>query len=161
MGESPIMADPTGRILTEIRDAPAVAALCDRVRCPEPMGRQVNAAGVETDPGDARGPGKYVRFIVLVRLARSRLHQVPVQEVRYLARCYGLTAQDADQLAGAVRMALNDAGHRRTPAGVSIFSSFDEGDGGSVTDPDTGQPMTGVIVSVGASTSLIEAAPIG
>ena len=152
------LADPTGRLLLDIRGDASVAALTTRVRCPEPMGRTVNAAGVETDAGDARGPGKYVRFVVLVKLARTRLPRAPIQEVRYVARCYGLTAQDADTLAGAVSDAVHARGHRITPAGVSIFGSFDDGDGGSSKDPDTGQAMTPVFITVGA---LTEALPIG
>lgn len=149
------LADPTGRIVVEIRTAPAVAALTTRVRCPEPMGRTVNAAGVETDAGDARGPGKYVRFVVLTKLARLRLPRAPIQEVRYVAKCYGLTAQDADGLAAAVSDAVHAAGHRITAAGVSIFGSFDDGDGGATKDPDTGQPMTPVFITVGALTETL------
>ena len=149
------LADPTGRILVEIRSDPAVAALTTRVRCPEPMGRTVNAAGVTTDEGDARGPGKYVRFIVLTRLGRVRLKRAPVQEVRYVAKCYGTTAQDADQLAAAVSDALHAVGHRITAAGISIFTSFDDGDTGVTNDPDTGQPMSAIIVSVGALTEAL------
>ena len=152
------LADPTGRLLLDIRGDASVAALTTRVRCPEPMGRTVNAAGVETDAGDARGPGKYVRFIVLTKLARTRLKRAPVQEVRYVAKCYGLTGQDADALAAAVSDAVHARGHRISPAGVSIFGSFDDGDGGSTNDPDTHQPMTPVFVTVGA---LTEALPIG
>lgn len=149
------LADPTGRLLTDIRGDAAVAALTDRVRCPEPLGRQVTAGGVVTDEGDARGPGAYVRFVVLVRLGRSRLPHVPVQEVRYSARCYGLDARDAAALAGAVSEAVHDRGHRITAGGVSIFGSLDEGAEAAARDPDTGQPYESVLISVGASTALI------
>lgn len=149
------LADPTGRLLVEIRAHPAVAALTTRVRCPEPMGRTVNAAGVTTDEGDARGPGHYVRFVVLTKLARTRLRRAPIQEVRYVAKCYGTTAQDADGLAAAVSDAVHATGHRISPAGVSIFGSFDDGDGGATKDPDTGQPMTPIFITLGALTETL------
>jgi hypothetical protein len=149
------LTDPTGRILTDIRSDPAVAALTTRVRCPEPMGRIVTPAGVVTDEGDARGPGHYIRFVVLTQLSRVRLRRAPIQEVQYVAKCYGLTSQDAQQLAAAVSDSLHAAGHRITGAGLSILGSFDEGDLGMTNDPDTGQPMAGILVSVGAITTPI------
>jgi hypothetical protein len=149
------LVDPTGYLLTTIRDLPGVVALTDRVRCPEPMGRQVNAAGVETDAGDARGPGKYVRFILLRRLGRSRLPHVPLQEVRYVVMCYGLTAQDADALAGIVSDGLHGLAHRISPAGVSITGVLDDGGEPATTDPDTHQFHADIVLSVGAITALV------
>jgi hypothetical protein len=150
--------DPTGYLLTTIRDAAGVAALTTRVRVNEPMGRTVNAAGAETDAGDARGSGEYVRFIVLARLGRSRLRHVPVQEVRYVARCYGQGGnpyQDADALASAVSDAIHNLGHRISSGGVSVFGVYDEGGEGATKDPDTGQPHSDVVIALGALTSLI------
>lgn len=152
------LADPTGLLLTSIRDHAAVSALTTRVRVDAPAGRQVDSAGVETDAGDARGPGEWVRFVVLVRLARTRAPHVPTQDVRYVARCYGQggnPAQDADALAAAVSEAVHDVGRRVSGSGVVIFYSFDEGDSGPVKDPDTGQPHTDLVISVGASTAHI------
>jgi hypothetical protein len=149
------LADPFGFALTTIRDLPAVAALTTRVRPVEPMGRQVNAAGVETDAGDARGPGSYVRFIVLRRLGRIRVQRVPTQAVRLVAMCYGLTARDADQLAAAVSDGLHGMSHRISGGGVSVFSIFDDGGDGAVKDPDTGQYHADVVLAVGALTALV------
>lgn len=152
-------ADPFGRVLTEIRDDPSVAAITTRIRNGDAMGRTVNAAGVETDAGDSRGPGKYVPFVVLTRLPGGfRLKRAPVQEVRMLAKCYAATAQLAAVLAGAVGDAVHARGHRITPAGVAIFGSFDEGTGGATNDPDTHQPCEYVFITVGA---LSETLPIG
>ena len=106
--------------------------------------------GGEPAQGDALGPGKYQRFVVLVRLARTRLKRAPIQEVNYAARCYGTTHQDAAALAGEVSDAVHARGHRITPGGLSIFGSFDDGGGGSAVDPDTGQPYEVVLISVGA-----------
>ena len=106
--------------------------------------------GGEPAAGDALGPGRYQRFVVIVRLARTRLKRAPIQEVTYAARCYGVTHQDAAALAGEVSDAVHSRGHRITPGGLSIFGSFDDGGGGSAVDPDTGQPYEVVLISVGA-----------
>jgi hypothetical protein len=108
-----------------------------------------------TDPGDARGPGAYVPFVVLVNLGHSRLKHVPIQEVRIAARCYAATAQLADALAGAVSDAIHDAGYRTSGSGQVIFTSFDDGGEGATTDPDTKQPVSTVVISVGALTETI------
>jgi hypothetical protein len=139
------MIDPTGFLLTSIRDNPAVQALTARVRGGEPA------------PGDALGSGSYQRFIVLSQLGRQREKRVPVQEVRYVAKCYGLTYQDADALAGVVSDAVHNIGPRISAAGVLIFQSFEDGGEGATKDPDTGQPMSAIVVSVVAAT---QAAPI-
>ena len=143
------LADPTGRILTEIRGDAAVAALCTRVRPGQPAGK------TEADGGDARGPGQYVRFIVISRLGHARLKRVPIQEVRLLVKCYGLTVQDAAALAAAASAAVHARGHRLTSGGVAIFGSFDDGGSGADTDPVTGQPHEDFIVQVSASTELL------
>lgn len=137
------MIDPMGRILTEIRDNVAVAALTTRIRGGEPA------------PGDALAPGSYQRFVVLTRLGHARLKRAPVQEVRIVAKCYGVTFQDAAALAGAVSDSVHAKGHRISSSGVVIFGSFDDIGQGAEKDPDTGQPMESFIVSVGALTELI------
>jgi hypothetical protein len=137
------LVDPLGRILTEIRDNAAVAAITTRIRGGEPA------------KGDALGPGAYVPFVVLTQLGSSRLPHAPVQEVRLLAKCYGVTAQGATALAGAVSDAIHATGHRISGSGVVIFDSFDDGGEGATKDPDTDQPMASVVISVNALTSLI------
>lgn len=137
------LVDPMGRILTEIRDDATVAAITTRIRGGEPA------------PGDALGAGEYLPFVVLVRLGTSRLKHVPIAETRIAARCYGVTYQGAAALAGAVSDAIHAKGHRLTVAGVSIFSSFDDGGGEATKDPETAQPYETVVISVGASTEFI------
>lgn len=137
------MIDPTGFLLTTIRDFPAVAALTTRVRGGEPA------------PDDALGAGSYQRFIVLSQLGRQREKRVPVQEVRYVAKCYGQggnPAQDAMALAGAVSDSVHNIGPRHNASGVLIWASFDDGGGDAGKDPDTGQPMVPVVISVTAAT---------
>ena len=137
------LVDVTGYILTTIRDDPTVAALTTRVRGGEPA------------PGDALGPGGYQRFIVLTRLGAQRQKYLPVQEVRILAACYGLTHQDAAALAGAVSDAIHNTGVRLSAGGVGIWNSWDDSDAGGTTDPDTGQPRSDLVISVAAATELI------
>jgi hypothetical protein len=137
------LVDPLGRILTEIRDDPGVAAITSRVRGGEPA------------PGDALGPGSYVPFVVIATLGHSRLKRAPIQEVRLVASCYAATHQAAAALAGAVSTAIHATGHRISGSGVVVFGSFDDGGGGGITDPDTGQPRSNVIISVGALTELL------
>jgi hypothetical protein len=137
------LTDPTGYILTTIRDNAAVAALTTRIRGGEPA------------PGDALGPGAYVPFVVLTQLGRTRETRVPVQEVRILAKCYAATHQAAAALAGAVSDAVHHVGPRRNSTGVLIWASFDDGGEGGTKDPDTGQPMSSVVISVTAATQLV------
>ena len=149
------LADPTGYLLTSIRSDPGVAAFTTRVRCPEPMGKMLNPAGAVIDEGDARGPGKWIRFIVITQLGRTRLKRAPLQEVRYIVKSYGVSHQDAELMAAAVSDSVHAVGHRISPSGVVVFTTFDDGGQGAESDPDTGQPMAGVIVTVGALTSLL------
>ncbi len=138
------LADPTGKLLTDIRDDATVAALVSgRVR-----------AG-EAAPGDALGAGHWQAFVVLARLGHSRSPHAPTQAVRYVARCYAATHQGATALAAAVSDAIHAKGRRISGGGVSIFGSFDDGGGGSDKDPDTDQPVEYLFIDVGALTSLI------
>jgi len=143
------LVDPTGYLLTTIRDDAAVAALTDRVRGGGPQG------------GDALPVGQWRRFVIVVRLGRTRLPHAPVQGVRLAARCYGQgkdvqsASVDAAALAGAVADAVHDKGHRISSGGVSVLGSFDDGGSGTLTDPDTGQPYEVVFIDVGALTSLV------
>lgn len=137
------LVDPTGLLLTGIRDDAGVAALTDRVRVGEPAA------------GDALGAGKYQPFVVLTRLGRMRLKRTPMQEVRYVAKCYAASYQAADALASAVSDAIHAVGRRVSGSGVVIFGTFDDGGQGTTKDPDTLQPMSALIIQVGALTETI------
>jgi hypothetical protein len=137
------LVDPLGFVLTTIRSDATVAAITTRVRGGEPA------------PGDALGPGKYIPFVVLTKLGHSRLKRAPVQEVRLAAKCYAATNQAADALGGAVSDAIHAAGHRISSSGVSILGAFDDGGEGASKDPDTGQPVSVIVIQVNALTSLL------
>jgi hypothetical protein len=142
--------DPFGKVLTEIRDAPAVAALTDRVRGGE-AAPDANRSGVPT-PGDIRQPRSWVRFVVLSRLGVLRWRQVPVQTLRIGARCYGTSFEDATRLYGAVSDAIHEIGPRLASSGLGIFVTADETGGASGKDPDNGQPYESMVISVIATT---------
>lgn len=150
------LADPTGRLVTEIRDDAAVIAYpCTRVRGGNPWPEQRNAQGVVTMTADSLGPGKYNRFVLVRRLGRSRGKRIPTQEVRYVVKVYGLTEQDVAALAGVVSDSFHDKGHRISSGGISIFGSFDDGDNGVDFDPATQQPFIDLICQLNASTALM------
>ena len=137
------MIDPLGKLLTEIRDDPAVAALTTRVR------------GGEFAPGDAAVPFK--RVVVLVRLGTTRAKRAPVQEVRIGLRCYGSTFADAAALYGAVSDAVHNVGPRIGATGVLIYRSFDDIGMGADKDPDTGQPHEDGVIQLFAATGVVTA----
>jgi hypothetical protein len=137
------LVDPLGRILTEIRDDPAVAAITTRIRGGEPA------------PGDALGPGSYLPFVVLTRLGGLREKRLPIQEVRLNVASYGVTAQGAAALAGACSDAIHGIGPCISTGGVGIWVAFDDGDAGAVRDPDTQQWREDFVVSITAATELI------
>jgi hypothetical protein len=125
------MYDPVRDILAELAAAPAVSVLAgNRIRRFEPA------------PGDARGPGEWVPFVVLVRLGGSRPRgRLPVQQVPIGARCYGRSDHEATALAGAVVDALDNAGPRG-----AIYRTYVPEVGETLTDPDTGQPYAEVVI---------------
>ena len=137
------MIDPLGKLLTEIRDDPAVAALTTRVRGGEPA------------PGDAATP--FGRFVVLVRLGTQREKRAPVQDVRIAMRCYGSTSGDAAALYGAVSDAIHNVGPRIGATGVLIYRSFDDIGMGASKDPDTGQPHEDGVIQLFAATQVVTA----
>lgn len=144
--------DPTGRLITELRDDPDVR--CDRIKAGQPIGDTVVAG--QTVQGWVRPAGEYVRFVLLVRLGFSRGNpHCPTQEVRYSAKCYGTNEQDAAALAGEVSTSLHDRGRRITASGISIFNSLDDGGGGVAYDPKNGQPYESVVIAVSALTETL------
>jgi hypothetical protein len=138
--------DPLGFVLTTIRDNPSVAALTTRIRGGEPAG------GTDAVPGDARGPGKYVRFVVLVHLGHTREPAAPVLRTRIGARCYGTTFADAALLAGAVSDAIHNVGPITNPGGTGIWRMYDDVGMGAEVDPDTKQPHQDLVIEVVHST---------
>ncbi len=145
------MLDVMGRLLTEIRDAPGVAALGITVRVGE------------FAPGDLTKP--FQRIVVLSKLGVLRFRGAPVQEVRVSARCYGQGTtnnpqqafQDAARVYGAVSDAIHDVGPRLAASGLGIFQSADATGGAASKDPDTGQPYESMVIELYATTQVVTA----
>ena len=149
------MIDVLPKLLIELRDDPAVDAIVDgRVRGFEPAAPVLDplTSAVVRD-GDARGPGQYVAFVVLVQLAAPRLPTVPVQRARILVQAYGRTIIEAAALWGACSDALHFRGPRVHDNGLGIYMSHDETGGTPERDPATAQPLYSGVFDVFATTA--------
>lgn len=141
-----MIPDVLPKLLIEIRADPAVAAIVEgRVRGGEPA------------DGDAKGPGAYLPFVVLVQLGAARHPRVPVQFPRIAARCYGRTHQEAAALRWAVSGAVHYGGPRIHANGLGIYQSLDSEGGEQNTDPDTGQPYQTLVIEAPATTQVATA----
>lgn len=132
------MIDLTGPIVTTVRDNPAVAAITTRVRGGELASGDTAPAVVIVSLGNTRspfGPG------------HARLG---LQQPRLAATCFGVTYQQAAQLAGVVSDALHLV-RGRTISGKVIHQIMDDGWGGPVLDPTTGWATETVIFEVTGS----------
>jgi hypothetical protein len=136
------MIDPLRTARAEVAALPAVAAITDRVRRGDPA------------PGDIQQSGKYLAYVVLVRLDASRDLRAPVMEVPITARCYGTTRQQAADLWAAISEGLNNRGPRIRD-GVLVHRSFAPSDSGDDQDPDTKQPMIAGLIRYHLATSAV------
>lgn len=130
------LTDPMGSLIAELRGANIAG---QRIRGNEPAPERIVSGAVV--PGDARGPGQYQRFVVLVDLGGPRLHRAPVQTLRYLLRAYGVTPQDARDLYGECSDLLDNAGPRYGASGVALYQTLDDTGGAFGKDPKTDQPF--------------------
>jgi len=145
------MWDPVGKLLTELRDDPAVAEITGenphiavpRVRSPEPA------------PGDAQPKGSYRAHIVIAALALPRHPSVPTQRARHVVRCYGRTEEEAAALYAAASDALHHKGPRLHGSGQGIYVSHDDTGGSPDQDPDTQQPLYSFVVESVATTQAV------
>lgn len=131
------MWDPTGSVITELRETTAVAALvATRIRGGKPA------------PGDKQPAGSYQRFLVITRegAVRSRGRQ-PSQTVTLGIRCYGTSPKDAASLMSTVAEALHQQGPRAGSGGGHIWLSL-VGQAEADQDPTTTQPFEDVYVDV-------------
>jgi hypothetical protein len=143
------MLDVLGKLIIELRQDPAVAAITERIR------------GFEPAPGDAAtvansSPVRYKNaFVVLVTLATPRMKGVPVQRPRIAARCYGRTPQEAAALYGACSDAIHHVGPRVHANGLGVYNSHDDTGGTAERDPDTGQPLVSFVIDLHATTQVV------
>lgn len=144
------MWDPTGTIITELRETTAVAALVsDHIRGGHPAPGIPGSPGGPAVPGDKRPKGSWLRFLVITRegAVRSRGRQ-PVQTVTLGIRCYGTSPKDAAALMGVVSDALHQQGPRAGSGGGHIWLSLVGESQGADLDPTTDQPFEDVYVDV-------------
>ena len=128
------MIDVLGKILVEIRDDSAVAAITSRVR------------GEEFKKGDVP-PMLVIRTFPTRRSAR-----LPYAEHQFLIQCYGTDFPQAKELMGVVSDAIHNIGPRQSAAGKAIYRSQEVTSGSAQTDPDTNWPFYTIIVNVHAAT---------
>lgn len=158
------MLDPLPKIIDELRDASAIAAIVGanptstpvRVRGGEPAGPIVNPdTGAVITEGDATTP--FRAFIVVVRLTSPRHPRLPIQRPRYAIRCYGRTRVEAAALAMAASDALHGVGPRVHGNGLGIYVTHDDVGMQDDIDPDTNQPLCFIIVEALATTQVVTA----
>ena len=135
------MKDPTGKLLVEIRDDATVAAITTRIRAGEPA------------------QGDVPPFVVIRRFPITPFRRalfVPVAHYQYLIGCYGITPQQASQLAGAVADVVQNPDRRTNASGVGIYNSYWTIAGQAQIDPDTKWAFETVIGTVNAATVEVE-----
>lgn len=143
------MIDLVGDIIVELREDLGVSALVgNRVRGQEPEGASPSY------PGDARGPGEYVAFVVIVVLDATPMLRVPVQRPSFGVRCYGTDARNARAVFNAVVGALHDRGPRLRANGHGIYRSTVTG-GADDVDPKTDQPVVTGTIQLVATTQAV------
>ncbi len=126
----------------DLRDDAGVHAITDRVR------------GHLPGPNDARGPGDYTPFVVVIDLGGAPLTKVPVHFPRVVVRCYGVTPQGAKALYVACSNAVHDQGPRKVGT-VGFYRSKDATGGDEGADPRTKQPYVEFTVEYIAATAAV------
>lgn len=151
------MIDPLGSLIVEIRDDDDVDTLVDgRVRGFEPAPNIVNpTTGLVIREGDARGPGSYLSFVVLVTLSAPPEPRVPLTFATYGARCYGVTPQGAWAVYGALVKSIHHIGARVKANGLGIYHTLVISGGEQSKDPDTAQPVVLATIQLIATTQAV------
>jgi hypothetical protein len=149
------MITPMGALVSELKAGPLGTLVNGRIRGGRPRGAVIAADGTVTDAGDARGPGDYIKFVVLVHLGHSRVKgKAPVQTVRIGYRTYGETPEQASVVALALSEAVHNIGPR-IRGGTLIFRTYDDTGGEAGEDPGTKQPFEDGVIEVFAATQAV------
>jgi len=136
-------------VIAELRAGATGALVANRVRGGEPAPR------TDTDPGDARGPGEYIAFVVVVGLDTPPHPRLPIQRSIIGVSCYGVTFQNASAIFGAVVQDLHGEGERVKSNGLGVYISHIEGGGEQETDPDTKQPVVRATIRLRATAQAV------
>jgi hypothetical protein len=108
--------------------------------------RQIEPAGkLGTDPGDARGAGAYIAFVVCDLLDPSPIAHMGIRNGTMGIRAYAATYAKAEALWYACENVFLDKGAHRAPSGVGVYHSTIQAGGWPDHDPypptGTGQPL--------------------
>mgnify|MGYP001360968802 FL=1 len=122
-----------------------------RVRPVEPLGT------VGTVPGDARGPGAYIPFVVVSVLDAPWQAGTATSVVTLGLKTYGATFAAAEALALACAATFHRKGGRVATSRLGIYSSLTQGGPQLDKDPDTSQPLAHLIVVLNTSIQPIPA----
>ena len=140
------MIDALGKVLTELRDdVPFLAWHEGRVRGEEAAPKTASYAG------DARGPGEYIRFVVISALGAVREPRVPIQRATFAVNVFGLSPKDAMTGYVLASDAIHRAGVRMEGSGstrIGIWNSWDDTGASPEREPQTGQPFVTFIVRI-------------
>lgn len=105
-----------------------------RIRPIEPLGT------VGSTPGDARGPGAYIPFVVVSVLDSPIVTLEPIRDVTLSLRCYEATYLKAEALWLVCEAVFANRGQRVASSGLGIWFSRTRSIGPD-RDPDTKQPL--------------------
>lgn len=114
-----------------------------RIRPIEPLGT------VGSAPGDARGPGAYIPFIIVSLLDNPPVARMPIRNVVLGIRAYHTTYANAETLWLAAEAVFRDRAARVAAASrLGIWFSVIQAGGIPDKDPDTSQPLFSGAVSM-------------
>ncbi len=122
-----------------------------RIRSVEPAGK------LGLDLGDSRGVGFYVPFVIVSQLDAPWQAGTATSAVAIGLRCYAASYPAAEALALACAAVFHRKAGRIAASRLGIYSSHTEGGPTLDKDPDTGQPLAHVLVTLNVS---IQAIPV-
>jgi hypothetical protein len=130
---------PVAAAVAELLADNGVKAITTRIR------------GVEPAPGDAKGAGSYLPFVVLTIIDQPWQAGTATSTVALGMRCYAATFPAAEALYLACAAVFHRKGPRIAASRLGIYSSTVEGGGTPDKDPDTQQPLYWGVVNLNAS----------
>lgn len=149
--EDPLIT-PVGTYILELRaDSDLTALVSGRIRAFEPLGASA------TYEGDALSPGSYKAFVVVKAQSVPPHPRLPITDAELLVQCYGVTAQNASEVYGAVVKATHGVGARVRANSIGIYRSWIIAGGEQLKDPDTRQPYVEAVARFIATAQAVTA----
>jgi hypothetical protein len=140
-----VTLSPLGAAIAELGADAGVTAITTRIR------------PVEPGENDAKGPGSYVPFVVLVTLDDPWQASTAIAMTSLGLRCYAETFARAEMLYLACAAVFHRRGPRVATSGLGIYYSSAVGGPTLGKDPDTQQPYAYGVVELNRS---IQAIPV-